>query len=83
MATQQTRSGVPPAHVEQLEEIARQLTAVHVSLATNLDGGRELQTWTRHQIEDVLKYIDLAIDTAEQHQTRSVGRYPPSNLLES
>jgi len=55
-----------PAPGEQLEEIACQLTAIHVSLATNLDGGRELQTWTRHQIEDVLKFIDLAIDRAEQ-----------------
>lgn len=66
MATQQDASDVSPAHVDQLEEIARQLTAVHVSLATNLDGGRELQTWTRHQIEQILLYIDQAIDTAEQ-----------------
>ena len=64
-----SRPDEPPApyvEVEQLEETARQLTAIHVSLATNLDGGRELQTWTRHQIEDVLKYIDLVIDRSEQ-----------------
>ena len=65
-ALQPAEQAPMPAPGEQLEEIARQLTAIHVSLATNLDGGRELQTWTRHQIEDVLKYIDLAIDRAEQ-----------------
>ena len=61
-----TERDAAPAHVDQLEEIARQLTAVHVSLATNLEGGRELQTWTRHQIEQILAYIDQAIDTAER-----------------
>jgi hypothetical protein len=66
MATQRNASNVTPAQVDHLEEIARQLTAVHVSLATNLDGGREVQSWTRHQIEQVLKYIDEAIDAAEQ-----------------
>jgi len=55
-----------PAYVTQLEEITRQLTEVHVSLATNLDGGRELQTWTRHQIEQILQYIDQAIDDTER-----------------
>lgn len=33
-----------------------------MSLATNLDGGRELQTWTREQIEDLMAYVDSVID---------------------
>lgn len=61
-AVQPPESAPTPAAVEQLEEIARELTAIHLSLATNLDASRELQTWTDDQIEDVLKFIDLAID---------------------
>jgi hypothetical protein len=62
MASEQKAASVAAGHVEQLEEIARQLTTIHVSLASNLDGGRELQTWTRKQVEDLLRYVDHAID---------------------
>jgi hypothetical protein len=47
---------------DALEEVARRLVAIHVALAERLDGGRELQTWTRHKIEDLMKYVDEAID---------------------
>jgi hypothetical protein len=62
MASEQRTTDPAIVHVEDLEEIARRLTAIHVSLATNLDGGRELQTWARRQIEDVLGYIDGTLD---------------------
>jgi hypothetical protein len=62
MAFERRTADVAASHVEQLEEIARRLTAIHVSLATNLDGGRDLQTWARQEIEGVLGYIDGAID---------------------
>src|SRR4051794_402686 len=62
MVSKQERVTPASDHVAQLEEIARRLTAIHVSLATNLDAGRELQTWTRKEIEGVLAYVDDAID---------------------
>ncbi len=62
MASEQRTTDEATIHVEHLEEIARRLTAIHVSLATNLDGGRDLQTWARRQIEGVLGYIDGTLD---------------------
>jgi hypothetical protein len=63
MASRREQTVVADSHVVQLEEIARRLTALHVSLATNLDGGRELQLWARQEIEGILAYVDDAVDT--------------------
>jgi hypothetical protein len=45
-----------------LEEIARRLVAIHYPLAEHLDGGAELQRQTRTRIEELMAYIDDAID---------------------
>jgi Ser/Thr protein kinase RdoA (MazF antagonist) len=66
-AKQLTGTAAEKSNAETLEEIARRLTRIHVSLATNLDGGRELQSWTREQIESLMAYVDAVIDT---HATR-------------
>lgn len=62
MTTNQTTSNVPVGSAEQLEEIAKRLVEVHVALASNLDGGRDMQTWTRHRIENLIAYVDSVID---------------------
>ena len=49
-----------------LEEVARRLARIHMPLATHLDGGRELQNWTREQIEDLMAYVDDAIDARSE-----------------
>lgn len=63
MTAEQRAGTAPPASVEPLEEIARRLVKIHISLASNLDGGRKLQNWTREQIEDLMVYVDNAIDS--------------------
>ncbi len=62
MATNPPATSAPVGSVEQLEEIAKRLVEVHIALASNLDGGREIQTWTRHQIETLMAYVDSVID---------------------
>jgi hypothetical protein len=62
IARLKTDAGPVSGAAEPLEEIARRLVAIHVALAERLDGGRDLQTWTRHQIEDLMAYVDDAID---------------------
>lgn len=52
---------VPPA-VTTLEEIARRLVAIHYPLAEHLDGGAELQRHTRKKIEELMAFVDEAID---------------------
>ncbi len=71
MTIEQAASAGPHASVEPLEEIARRLARVHLSLATNLDGGHELQRWTLGQLEDLMTYVDSVIDG--QTATKSQG----------
>ncbi len=67
MTTDQTTSTVSTDSVEQLESIAQRLVEIHVALASNLDGSRETQTWTRHKIEALMAYVDSAIDGQMRH----------------
>ena len=62
MPVEHDASTAPHASVEPLEEIARRLARVHLSLATNLDGGRESRRWTLGQLEDLMTYVDAVID---------------------
>lgn len=62
MSTSPSTRGAAAARGEPLEVVAQRLARIHMSLATNLDGGRELQTWTREQIEDLMAYVDSVID---------------------
>jgi hypothetical protein len=62
-AEQLPKSAAEMSSADSLEEIARRLARIHVSLATNLDGGRELQSWTREQIESLMSYVDAVIET--------------------
>ena len=68
MTAEPSTTAVSPSSAEPLEEIARRLARIHMPLATNLGGGRELQNWTREQIEDLMAYVDIAIDTPVRGQ---------------
>ena len=61
-AEQLTKTAAEETSADSLEEIARRLARIHHSLATNLDGGSELQSWTREQIESLMSYVDAVID---------------------
>ena len=63
MTQPQTRVARVPTTT--LEEIMRQLVAIHYPLATNLDGGRDLQTRTRQRVETLMATVEAAMQ-AEQ-----------------
>jgi hypothetical protein len=56
------KSSPVPSAVDTLEEIARRLVAIHYPLAEHLDGGVELQRQTRRRLEDLMAFVDDAID---------------------
>ena len=67
-ATLRSVPSVSDAHslpaADTLEEIARRLVAIHYPLAEHLDGGPELQRQTRKRIEELMAYVDAAIDAS-------------------
>ena len=63
MSAEPSTTAARSSSAAPLEEVARRLARIHMPLATHLDGGRELQNWTREQIEDLMAYVDDAIDT--------------------
>ena len=59
-----TQGNWPSTTNDTLEEIARRLVAIHYPLAEHLDGDPELQRQTRKRIEELMAYVDAAIDAA-------------------
>jgi hypothetical protein len=66
MSAESSTTAAPSSSGAALEEVARRLARIHMPLATHLDGGRELQNWTRERIEDLMAYVDNAIDTQSE-----------------
>jgi hypothetical protein len=48
-----------------LEEVYRRLVSIHHALATDLDGGAELQTRMRHRVKELLDYVGGKLDARD------------------
>jgi hypothetical protein len=70
----QQRAESPPESADPLEEVYRRLVSIHHALATDLDGGVELQTRTRHRVKDLLDYVGGKLDTRETTRPASGPR---------
>jgi hypothetical protein len=70
----------PPENADPLEEIYRRLVSMHHALATDLDGGAELQTRMRHRVKDLLDYVGGKLDARDAAPastgTRAVDAVP-------
>ena len=60
MASEQ--QAVAISHAEQLEEIARRLVELHVSVASNIGSSIEHQRWQLAKLRSLMEYVDEAID---------------------
>ena len=65
MPHQPTPRPQPPENADPLAEVYRRLVSIHHALATDLDGGAELQTRMRHRVEDLLEYVGAKLDLRE------------------
>jgi hypothetical protein len=89
MPQQHAARAQPPEKADPLEEIYRRLVSIHHALATDLDGGAELQTRMRHRVKDLLDYVEGQLDARDEARsstgTRAVDAGPltPSSSRES
>ena len=69
-----------PEKADPLEEIYGRLVSIHHALATDLDGGAELQTRMRHRVKDLLDYVGGKLDARDvapsSTGTRAVDAVP-------
>lgn len=74
----------PPESSDPLDEVYRRLVSIHHALATDLDGGAELQTRTRHRVKELLDYVGGKLDAREAAPTVSdTSPLTPSHTPES
>jgi hypothetical protein len=89
MPHQHAARAQPPEMADTLEEIYRRLVSIHHALATDLDGGAELQTRTRHRVKDLLDYVGGKLDARDAARSSTgaravdAGPLTPSSSRES
>jgi hypothetical protein len=71
MAQQHAARPQPPEQADPLEEIYRRLVSIHHALATDLDGGAELQARMRHRVKDLLDYVGEKLDARDAARSTS------------